>query len=185
MPLPFNRLQSEAIDNYGTKDAFNNLSRYDGVIWYLGQKGNIVFETGGQPSFRERMMYGPNTTIGFRGAKGTIPTLDDEGFTLISVSQKTISGMILYYQTEVDQVRGNSAIATSLIADKTRQFSNSWPMVVATAIRQASPGGDDPYTLLGASGEGNAILLPQAPSAQTATTGGIGRSETITIKGVT
>lgn len=47
MAVPFTRLQSEAIDNYGSKDAFNALSRYDGVIWYLGQKGNIVFESGG------------------------------------------------------------------------------------------------------------------------------------------
>ena len=181
MAVPFNRLQSEAIDNYGTKDAFNGLCTFDGVIWYLGQKGNIVFETGGQSDFRERLMYGPNTTIAFRGKSATIPMVDDEGFTLISVPQKTIDGAILYNQVEVDQVRGNSALAKSLIEDKTKQFSTTWPMVVAGAIRQASPGADDPYTLLGASGEGKAILIPQAPAAQTAVTGGIPRSEIATI----
>ncbi len=181
MPLTIGRLQSEAIDNYGTKDAFNALARFDGVIWYLGQSGNIVFETGGQPDFRERLMYGPNTTIDFRGASAPVPMTDDEGFTLISVPQVMVSGGIVYLQKEVDQVRGNSALAKNLIADKTRQFTTSWPIIVASKLRQASPVGNDPYTLLGASGEGKAILLPQAPASQTATTGGIARSETVTV----
>jgi len=43
--------------------------------------------------------------------------------------------------------------------------------MIASKFRQASPGADDPYTLLGASGEGSAILLPQAPANQTAVTG--------------
>lgn len=185
MALTFNSLQSQAIDNYGSKDAFNALAHFDGIIWYLGQKGNIVFETGGQPDFRERLMYGPNTTIAFRSAKGTIASTDDEGFTLISVPQKTISGMIIYYQIDVDRVRGNSALAKSLIEDKTRQFSNTWPQIVAGALRQATPGADDPYTLLGAAGTAAAILLPTAPASQTVTTGGIPRSETVSINGVT
>lgn len=181
MALSIGRLQSEAIDNYGSKEAFNALARYDGVVWYLGQKGNIVFENGGQPDFRERLMYGPNTTIDFRSKTASIATTDDEGFTLISVPQKTISGRIIWNQVEEDQVRGNSALALSLIADKTRQFSNSWPITIATKLRQATPGANDPYTILGASGEGSAILLPQAPSAQTAVTGGIARSETASV----
>ena len=181
MAVPFNRLQSEAIDNYGTKDAFNGLARFCGLVWYLGQKGNIVFETGGQPDFRERLMYGPNTTIAFRASTGTVPMTDDDGFTLISVPQKTMTGAILYNQKEVDQVRGNSALAKSLIEDKTRQFSTSWTEVVAQTLLQETPGADDPYTLLGGSGVGNAILLPQAPASQTAVTGGIARSEVATI----
>ena len=177
MAVPFNRIQSEAIDNYGTKEAFNGLAQFDGIIWWLGQKGMIQFETGGQPDFRERLMYGPNTTIAFRGHTGTITMIDDEGFTLISVPQKTISGAILYNQVEVDRVRGNSALAKGLIEDKTRQFSNTWPRIVASTLRQDTPGAEDPYTLLGASGTANAILLPQAPASQTVTTGGIPRSE--------
>src|SRR3990167_7823055 len=177
MAVPFNRIQSEAIDNYGTKEAFNGLAQFDGIIWWLGQKGMIRFETGGQPDFRERLMYGPNTTIAFRGHTGTITMIDDEGFTLISVPQKTISGAILYNQVEVDRVRGNSALAKGLIEDKTRQFSNTWPRIVASTLRQDTPGAEDPYTLLGASGTANAILLPQAPASQTVTTGGIPRSE--------
>lgn len=179
------RLQSEAIDNYGTKEAFNAIARTDGIIWYLGQKGNIVFENGGQPSFRERLMYGLNSTINFRGKAASIPTTDDDGFTLIDVPMKMISGRIIWNQQEEDQVRGNSALALSLIRDKTRQFTVSYPTVVAETLRQATPGADDPYTLLGASGEGSAILLPQAPASQTATTGGIARSETVTIGGDT
>jgi len=185
MAVSIGRLQSEAIDNYGSKEAYNGLARYDGVVWFLGQAGVIKQETGGQPDFRERLMYGMNTTINFRGKGGTIPTTDDEGFTIISVPQKTISGRIIWNQVEMDQVRGNSALAKSLIDDKTRQFSVSWPVRMAEKFRQASPGADDPYTILGASGEANAILLPQAPSAQTVTTGGIPRSETVSIGGDT
>lgn len=179
--LSISRLQSEAIDNYGTKDAANLLARYDGVVWFLAQQKVISQEIGGQPDFRERLMVGLNTTINFRGKSGTIPRTDDEGFTLVSVPQKTISGRIIWNQVEEDQVRGNSALARSLVADKTRQFSVSWPVQVAFKFRQASPGADDPYTILGASGEGSAILIPQAPSAQTAVTGGIARSETFTV----
>ena len=107
MALSFNRIQSEAIDSYGTKEAFNALATFEGLIWYLGQKGNIQFETGGQPDFRERLMYGPNTTIAFRSPNSPVPTTDDEGFTLITVPQKTITGMIIYNQNQVHPVRGN------------------------------------------------------------------------------
>lgn len=178
-------LQSEAIDNYGSKDAYNGLARYDGVVWFCGQAGVISEEVGGQPDFRERLMFGPNTTIGFRGKAGSIPRTDDEGFTLVSVPQKTISGRIIWNQVEADQVRGNWALAKSKIADKTKQFSTSWPVTIAEKFRQASPGANDPLTILGASGEANAILLPQAPAAQTVTTGGIARSETATVGGDT
>ena len=185
MALTFGRLQSEAIDNYGTKEAFNGLARLDGAIWFAAQSKIIKQEVGGQPDFRERLMYGPNTTINFRSKSATIASTDDEGFTLVTVPQKTISGMIVYNQIELDQVRGSSALAQGLIEDKTKQFSTSWPTMIASKFRQASPGADDPYTLLGASGEGSAILLPQAPANQTAVTGGIARSETVSINGVT
>lgn len=179
--MDIGRLQSEAIDNYGTKQAYDNLARFNGVIWFLGQKGNIVFEEGGQPSFRERMLYGLNTNVGFRGKNAAVPQTDDEGFTLISVPQKVIDGSIVYNQIELDQVRGNSALAVSLVDDKTNQFADSWVQEIAAKLLQASPGDNDPYTLLGASGEGDAICIPQAPASQTATTGGIARSETTTL----
>lgn len=185
MAVSINTLQSQAIDNYGSKDAYNGLARYDGVVWFCGQAGVISQEVGGQPDFRERLMFGGNTTIGFRGKAGTIPRTDDEGFTLVSVPQKLISGRIIWNQQEADQVRGNSALAKSKIIDKTRQFSNTWPITIAEKFRQATPGADDPYTILGASGEGSAILLPQAPASQTAVTGGIARSETTTVGGET
>lgn len=185
MAVSISRLQSEAIDNYGSKEAFNGLARYDGVVWFAGQAGIISQEVGGQPDFRERLMYGMNSTINFRGKNASIPRTDDEGFTLVSIPQKMISGRIIWNQQEEDQVRGNSALALSLIKDKTKQFATSWPVRVAEKFRQASPGADDPMTLLGASGEANCILLPTAPASQTVTTGGIPRSETVTVGGET
>lgn len=183
MAVPFTRLQSEAIDNYGTKEAFDNLARFDGVIWWLGQKGQIVFEDGGQPDFRERILYGYNTNIQFTGKNDPIPQNDDEGYTLASVPQRIIDGAIKYNQIELDQVRGNSAIAEGLIQDKTKQFGTTWVQTVAGSLRKASPGVNDPYSLLPSSSTAdyaNGILAPVAPASQTATTAGIARSNTVT-----
>lgn len=184
MAVSFTRLQSEAIDNYGSKEAFDNLARFDGVVWWLGQKGNIVFETGGQPTFRERILYGHNTNIGFRGKNAPIPQNDDEGYTLATAPQQLISGAIKYNQQELDQVRGNWAIAESIIKDKTDQFGTTWVQTVAGQIRQASPvPATDMLTLLPSSSSAdyaNGILAPVAPASQTATTCSIPRSETTT-----
>lgn len=182
MAVPFSRLQSEAIDSYGTKEAFDELCRYDGIVYWLGKSGAIQYETGGQPNFRERIMYGLNTNVGFRGKNAAVPQTDDDGFTLVSVYQALITGAIVYNQQELDQVRGNPAIAVGLIQDKTKQFKTTWVQTIAVALRQASPAaGVDPLTVLGASGEANCILLPTAPASQTAVTGGIARSETTSL----
>lgn len=185
MAVPFSRLQSEAIDNYGTKDAFNALCRYDGIVAYLGMKGNIQFEQGGQPNFRERLMHGYNTNIGHRGKNAAIPVTDDDGFTLISVPQALVDGSIVYNQQELDQVMGDPALAPGLIKDKIQQFNTSWVTEIANKLRQATPGANDPYTLLpsGTTGTVNGILVAQAPASQTATTAGIARSETSQLSG--
>lgn len=185
MAVPFTRLQSEALDNYGTKDAFNALCRYDGIVAFLGMKGNIQFETGGQPNFRERLLHGYNTNIGHRGKNTAIPMNDDDGFTLISVPQALVDGSIVYNQQELDQVRGNPAIAPTVIKEKTQQFNTTWVTEIANKLRQATPGTYDPYTLLpsGTTGTVNGILVPQAPASQTAITAGIARSETSSLVG--
>lgn len=185
MAVPFTRLQSEALDNYGTKEAFDNLCRYDGVVYWLGKAGAIKFESGGQPNFRERILYGLNTNVGFRGKNAAISQNDDDGFTLVSVPQALISGAIVYNQQELDQVRGNSALAVGLIQDKTKQFASTWVQTIAGVLRQASPSAaTDPLTLLPSSTAAdyaNGILAPVAPASQTATTGGIPRSETTSL----
>ena len=127
-------------------------------------------------------MYGLNTNIDFRGINTAIPQTDDDGFTMVSVPMKTIDGAIVYNQVEQDQVRGNSALAVSLIKDKTDQFSTTWCNTIAGKLRQGTPGALDPLTLLPVSGqEANGILAEVAPASQTATTGGIPRSETVTL----
>ncbi len=182
MAVPFTQLQSEAIDNYGSKDAYDNLARFNGVIWWLGQKGNIQFEEGGQPDFRERILYGLNSNVGFRGKGVAIPQNQDSKYTLVSVPQKIVTGAINYNQVDIDRVRGNSALAISLIDDETKAFSDTWVQVMHNALTQATPGNDDPLTLLPASGQGaKGILEPAAPASQTATLGGIPRSETVTL----
>lgn len=181
MAAPFTRIQSEAIDAYGDSQAYDNYAKFDGVIWWLGQTGNIKIIKGGQPNFRERIMMGPNSNIAFRTAGGQIDQNDDEGFTLVSSPQRLISGSIVYNQQEVDQVRGNAALAVSLIDDKTEQFHSTYVQTVAHKLRQAAPGANDPLTLLpSAANEANGILSPQAVASQTGTTCGIPRSETYT-----
>ena len=182
MAVPFNQLQSEAIDNYGSKDAYDNLARFTGLIWWLGQKGHIKFEEGGSPNFRERLLYGLNTNIAFRGKGQSIPQNQDSKYTMVSVPYKLVDGAINYNQQDIDAVRGNSALAISLIDDETKAFANSWVLNVHNALVQGTPGANDPLTLLPASGQGaNGILEAAAPASQTATLGGIPRSETVSL----
>lgn len=182
MAVPFTRLESEALDSYGAKDAFDNLMLYDGIIEGLGGNGGIVFETGGQPNFRERTLYGQNTNVAARGKTAQIPTVDDDGFTLISVPQRIVSGSIVYNQIELDQVQGDPALAPGLIEDKIKQFNSTWIQVIATLLRQATPGGNDPLTLLPSATTGtvNGILIARTPTQQgtdAATTAGISRGD--------
>lgn len=190
MAVPFSRLVSEALDNYGSKQAFDNMARNNGVVAILGAKGQIEFEVGGQPDFRERTLYSYNTNIGYRAKNAPIPTTDDEGFTLISVPQKIVDGSLVFNQVELDQVRGNPAIAPGLIEDKIQQFNGTWVQMIANTFLQATPGSDDPYTLLpsATSGTVNGILMARTVAQQGAggiTTAGIDRSESVSIKGET
>src|SRR3990167_9744345 len=120
MEVPFNQLQSEAIDNWVSKEAYDNLAQRTGLIWWLGQKGHIQFEEGGSPDFRERLLYGLNTNIGFRGKGTPIPQNQDSKYTVVSVPYKLIDGAINYNQQDIDAVRGNPARAVSLIDDETK-----------------------------------------------------------------
>lgn len=190
MPVPFSRLQAEALDSYGSKQAFDLLAQSDGIVAVFGDRGAITFEDGGQPDFRERILYGYNTNIAHRGKNAQISDTDDEGFTLVSVPQKVIDGSIVYNQIELDQVRGNPALAPGLISDKIKQFNSSWVRNIAIGLRQATPAANDPYTLLpaGTSGTVNGILIARTPAQQVSdgpTTGGILRSETTSIGGET
>lgn len=181
MAVPFTRLESEALDNYGSPQAFDNLMRYDGIIEGLGGNEGIKFEEGGQPNFRERLLYGQNSNVAARGKNQQISTVDDEGYTLSSVPQKIVDGSIVYNQIELDQIAGNPAIAGGLIEDKIDQFNSTWIQVIADLLRQATPGANDPYTLLpsGTTGTVNGILIARTPTQQGtdgATTAGISRT---------
>ena len=138
MPAPqvtvtLDRLTSEAIDNYGNKQAYDNLLRLDGIIAAIAGGGGIQLArnneveivTGGQPNFRERTLYGQNTNVAHRGKNAQITTVDDEGYTLISVPMRIIDGSIVYNQIERDQVAGNAAIAPDLVTDKWDQFADT------------------------------------------------------------
>lgn len=182
MAVPFSRLQSEALDSYGTKEAFDNLARFDGIVGFLGQKGMIQFESGGQPNFRERSMHGYNTTIGHRGKNAPITQTDDEGFTLISVDQSLVDGSIVYNQQELDQVQGEPSLAPGLIKDKITQFNSTWVSKIANALRQATPAATEPFTLLPSATTGTirGWLVAQTVAQQVASsivTAGIPRAE--------
>ncbi len=179
MAVPFTRLASQVLDNYNLKlnDA---LKRFDGIISVLGSNGAIQYETGGGENFRERILYGENSNISFQSKNQQIGTVDDDGITMASVPQRTISGSIVINQVERDQVAEGSKWAIgNLMKDKMQQFMSTWVRVHATALRQAVPGANDPYTLLpsGTSGTINGILSPVAPAAAAGTTAGISRAD--------
>ncbi len=191
MAVPFSRLQSEALDSYGTKEAFDNLAKYDGIVAFLGSKGMIQFEVGGQPNFRERTLYGYNSTIAHRGKNAPISQTDDEGFTLISVHQALVDGSIVYNQQELDQVQGEPSLAPGLIKDKITQFNTTWVQKIANALRTAAPAStNEPHTLLpsGTTGTVQGWLVARTPEQQVtdaATTAGISRAEVSTLDGET
>src|SRR3990167_7751432 len=180
MAVPFTRLASQVLDHYNANKLHDALKRFDGIIAVFGLKGKIKFETGGGENFRERILYGENTNVGFRGKNDQIPTVDDEGITMASVPQKVISGSIVINQIERDQVAEGSRWAIgNLMKDKIMQFESTYVRKVADALRQATPGANDPYTLLpsGTSGTINAILSPVAPATAAGTTAGVSRAD--------
>lgn len=190
MAVPFDRITSEALENYGNKKAFDNLAAKDGIVRAFGLNGGIKIAqseeleivTGGASNFVERTLYGQNTNIAHRAQSTEVAVNDDEGYTLIKVPQKIIDGAIVYNQIQRDQVAGNWAIAPGIIEDKFDQFNTSWVQVIATALRQATPGALDPFTLLpgGTTGTVNGILIARTPAQQAtdaATTAGISRGD--------
>lgn len=182
MAVPFDRLVSEALENYGQKEAYDNLRRHDGIIEAFGANEAIKIEEGGRDNFVERTLYGQNSNVAARGKQQQISTVDDEGFTQIKVPQKIVDGSIVWNQIELDQIAGDAKLAPGLIEDKTDQFGSTWVQVISDLLRQASPGANDPYTLLpsGTTGTVNGILIERTPAQQAtdaATTAGISRGD--------
>lgn len=191
MAVPFDRITSEALENFGNKKAYDNLAAKDGIVRAFGMGGGIKLAqndelelvVGGASNFVERTLYGQNTNIAHRSKTTEVAVTDDEGYTLIKVPQRIIDGAIVYNQIERDQVAGNWAIAPGVIEDKFDQFNTSWVQVIATALRQATPSGTlDPFTLLPSATTGtvNGILIPRTPAQQAtdnATTAGISRGD--------
>jgi len=191
MAVPFDRITSEALENFGNKKAYDNLAAKDGIVRAFGMGGGIKVANndelelvvGGASNFVERTLYGQNTNIAHRSKTTEITVTDDEGYTLIKVPQRIIDGAIVYNQIERDQVAGNWAIAPGILEDKFDQFNSSWVQVIATALRQATPNATlDPFTLLpgGTTGTVNGILIARTPAQQAtdaATTAGISRGD--------
>lgn len=177
MAVPFTRLASTVLDAHNLK-LHDSLKAHNGIIAVFGDRGRIQFENGGGTNFKERILYGQNTNIGFRSKSAEIPTVDDEGFTMASVPQQVMSGAIVVNRVERLQARGKYAIG-QLLADKQQQARTTWVQKWATALSQASPGSSDPYTLLpsATSGTINGILSPVAPASAAGSTAGISRAD--------
>lgn len=177
MAVPFTRLASQVLNSHNLK-LHDALKSHNGIIAVLGDKGNIQFESGGGPNFRERILYGQNSNIGFRDKNAQIPTTDDDGITMASVPQRVISGSIVINRVEAAQVQGKWAIG-SLLEDKKKQASTTWVQVWAEKLLQATPGASDPYTILpsATSGTVNGILQAAVPASQSGVTAGIERGD--------
>ena len=189
MAVPFTRLASEAIENYGSKKAYDNLRRADAIVAALAGGGGIKFAKAGEvqmatggTAFRQRTLYGQNSNVAHRGRSATIETNDDEGYTMSEVPIRVLDGSIVFNQVELDMVQGNPAISEGLVEDKIDQFASTWVQVGADALRQGTPGANDPFTLLPDANTGtvNGILIDRTPAQQAtdaATTAGISRGD--------
>ena len=177
MAVPFSRLATQVLDAHNLK-LHDSLKEHNGIIAVFGDRGAIQFENGGGENFKERILYGENSNIAFRGKNSEIPTVDDDGITMATVPQKVISGATVINRVERDQVRGRWAIG-QLLADKKKQAQTTYVQKWSTALTQATPGANDPYTLLpsGTSGTINGILSPVVPASAAGTTAGISRAD--------
>ncbi len=179
MAVPFTRLASQVLDSHNLK-LHDALKENNAVIAALGTRGKINFVDGGGEDFKERILFSQNANIAFRGKNAQIPTADDEGVTMATIPQRVISGAIVINRVEKAQVKGPWAIG-NLLNDKKHQAATTWVQVWTTALLQASPGANDPFSLLPSATTGtiNGILSPVAPASAGGTTAGISRADNI------
>ena len=184
MPLPsatttFTQLASTYLDNYQTR-LNNAVKRADGVTKVLFAKGAVEEETGGGEFFLERVMYGVNPNVAWRGKNDQIDTLPNEGVTMARVQQRIIDGTIVLNRVDRDRAisSGDWAIG-KLVEDAMMMAQNGYVQTWADSLRADSAAANDPFTLLPSSNanSANGILAPIAPASQTATTAGISRLE--------
>lgn len=177
MAVPFTQFASSVLDNYDTR-LHDSLKAANGVIAVFGSRGRIQVEVGGGPDFRGRVLYGANSNGGFRGKNAEIPTAEPEGITMWSVPQRVYSTSIVINQVDRDQIRGKWALG-NLLEDRMRQAETEYVQDWATILLQATPGANDPFTLLpsGTSGTIDGILSPVAPGSAAGTTAGISRAD--------
>lgn len=178
MAVPFSHAASSYLDNYD-RELNDALKRQDGVIAVLCDKGKIREETSGGPNFVTRVMYAGNPNVGFGSTTGQVSTLQTEGKTMASVPQRFIRGSVVLNDVEVTRAARNGEWALgSYIKEEMLAAKGAYVQTWADALRQATPGANDPLTLLPASADAaNGILSPQAPASQTATTAGISRAD--------
>lgn len=178
MAVPFSQLASTFLDNYDT-ELNNALKAHNGVVAVFGAKGKIKEENGGGPNFRTRILYAGNPNVAWGSQYSQITTLRTEGVTMASVPQRVIRGSIVLNFVDLDRaVRQGEWAIGNLVEDNKMQAMTTYTQQWAEKLLQATPGADDPMTLLPASASAaNGILSPQAPSAQTATTAGISRGD--------
>lgn len=176
MAVPYTRLASQVLDAHNLK-LHDALKVANGVIAVLGSKGRIKMNDGGGPNFKERILYGLNSNVGFMAKNQQIGTVDDEGITMASVPQRVIGGSIVINKVEQAQVRGKWALG-NLMNEKKMQAQTTYVQKWAEALLQATPGDNDPYTLLpsATSGNVNGILQAADYASQAGTTAGIDRT---------
>lgn len=179
MAVPFTQDQSTFLDNFGTRLA-NAAKRADGIIKVLLAKKAVEEETSGGENFLERVMYGVNQNVGWRGATTQIPTLPDDAITMAKVPQKIISGTIVLNSVRLDRAKkqGEWAIG-QLIEDCKKIAEVGYVQKWSDSFRADNPAANEPFTLLPSSNanSANGILAPTAPASQTATTAGISRAD--------
>lgn len=179
MAVPFTQDQSTFLDNYGTRLA-NAVKRADGIIKVLLAKKCVEEETSGGENFLERVMYGVNQNIGWRGATTQIPTLEDDAITMAKVPQRIISGSIVLNKVRLDRAKKSGEWSIGqLIEDCKKIAETGYVQKWADALRADAPAANEPFTLLPSSNanSANGILSPTAPASQTATTAGISRAD--------
>lgn len=169
MPVGTSRLDRIASFVFQRADRIisNDIKRNEGVIAVFGARKRIRFQDGGD-QIRLRREMAENANVAFRGPTAQIDTALPSNWETAAWNFAHLTGSAVVNEIEQDMNQSEFQIS-SLVEGVLDNLKNTIVRQVAGGFREASPGANNPESLL-------TMLPATAPASQTGTFGGITRS---------
>lgn len=161
-----NRVLTTTLDRYSPKIS-NELARNDGVVAVFGARGRIEVVNGGQRAI-ETLDKSENTNFDFRSIYSDVPTARQDSREEAKYAWATIDGAVTINDVEKAMNQGPTQIHNLLNAE-VQNAKNTIVRKVADALRESSPGADEPESVL-------TIIENNAAASQTGSPGGISKA---------